>query len=209
MSGADDWAIAKLIHDHDPSTGVTVIRSAGPNKLTVTPAGQTRRIPLPLGGLLLHASTPPAVAAVATFPALDFATDADDVVFGCVRVPPDWDGVSDLAMKLFWTNEATDAVADTETVCWALDWRSKVAGELYDAGTVATDLVTYTQAGAGVDKDTHLSSIAIDHDDTNQPIAAGDLLGFMLYRDVSGDTYSGKARLLAAWIEYNSIEIVV
>jgi hypothetical protein len=81
-----------------------------------------------------------------------------------------------------------------------------VAGELHDAGTVANDVVTYTSQPRDR-QDTHLSTIAINYADSNQPIVAGDLLGLEFYRDVSADNYSGTAYALAIWIEYNSIEM--
>ena len=134
---------------------------------------------------------------------LAFDADAETVDWS-VRVPSDWDGASDITLRLHYHGESGDAVADTETIIWATTINSIAAGEAVDAGTEQTPGVTYTQSGAGTDKELIQSDITIDYDSGDQPLASGDLLHITLNRNVSGDTYSGGAVLLFAELIYNT-----
>lgn len=168
-------------------------------------ASRTRKIRLPLNSWVLDGSAPPTAGVAGVFPALGFATAADDIIRNSLEVPSDWDGASDLALKLRWTNTAATAIAQTETVAWRCDWRSKAAGELYDAGTAGTATTTYTEADdPGIDKEIIETSITIDYDDGDQPLTAGDDLALELRRDVSEDNYGADAHIIDAWIEYQS-----
>lgn len=124
-------------------------------------------------------------------------------------VPEDWDAASDITLKWAWCNESGTAIADTETVIWQFSLRSKVDGEAIDGGTAQTGSTTYTQSGAGTDKEMHVSDITLDYDNSNNPIAAGDVCCIRVNRDFTTDTYGSDAILLACWIQYNSTALIV
>lgn len=108
------------------------------------------------------------------------------------EVPSCWNGTSDLTLKIYWCPTSGDAPADTETVKWDAEWRSIDWGtEDVDNGTLATGTVTYTQVGAGDDKDSFEHEITIPYTGGNQPLASGDVISIQFDRDVSGDSYSG------------------
>jgi hypothetical protein len=169
-----------------------------------TVASRTRRVPLPLGGWTPHASTPPTASVVGLLQGLAFDADAE-ALYNALRVPSDWDGASDLALKVAWCNQPSTAIANGETVEWNGNWRSKAEAEAADAGTAGAAATTYTEAAdPGTDKEIHVTSLTIDYDDGDQPLAAGDLLSLELKRDMTTDTYASDAVLLDAWLEYTS-----
>jgi hypothetical protein len=110
------------------------------------------------------------------------------------EVPDEWDGASDIKVKVYWEAESGDAVAAGETVTWLLDYNSIAWGtEVYDNGTEASATVTYTQAGGGdADKQTYESEMTLPYNDADQPIAAGDLIVVRVERN-SSDSYTGEA----------------
>lgn len=210
-SGQPYLTIDKSTGDITPKTGADV---AVPGDLAVTGdisgtvAARTKRVHVPPQAWVDDASAGPTAGVVGLVPGKSFANDADDIARIALRVPSDWDGASDMGLKLRWANTAATAIANGETVCWALAWRSKADAELYDAGTAGAASVTYTEAeDPGTDKEIHVSTITIDHDDADQPLAAGDLLTLELRRDVSEDDYGAGAVLLDAWVEYQSTSI--
>ena len=73
-----------------------------------------------------------------------------------------------------------------------------------DAATVGSMTTTYTQSGAGTDKELIKTSLAVDYDDTNQPIVASSLLSILLDRDMTTDTYASDANLVAAALRYTT-----
>ncbi len=146
-------------------------------------------------------STPPTQDA--TRNGLAFDADAETVDWS-VRVPSDWDGASDITLRLHWHNEAGTALADTNTVIWKTTINSIAAGEAVDAGTEQTPSVTYTQSGAGTDKELHASDITIDYDSGDQPLAAGDMLHITLAIDFTTQTYAADVALLYAELVYNT-----
>jgi len=134
--------------------------------------------------------TAPSGATIGTARGLQFAADNESVNFQ-FEVPESWDGASDIRFRVYWVPESGDAIADTETVKWDLQYRSIDEGEAVDNGTAVTATTTYTQSGAGTDKEFIVSDIVIDFDNVNQPVEAGDIIVAQFDRDVSGDTYSG------------------
>lgn len=205
VKGAPYLTVAKSSGDVTLKSGADLTLTGN---ISAPVAARTRRVPLTLN---LDASNPPTAVAAGLSQGLSFAADADDIVNAAVRVPSDWDGASDLVLKLRWTNTAATAIALDETVTWSLAWRSKAATEVYDAGTAGAASVTYTETGdpTGTDKATLESSLVIDYDDEDQPLAAGDLLSLELRRDVSEDDYAAGAVLLLAWLEYQSTTLAV
>jgi hypothetical protein len=167
-----------------------------------TVPSRVRRIHLPIEEWTLG-STPPTAAAVGTYNGLSFDADAE-TLHRNFRVPDDWDGASNLSLKLRFVNEAGTAITDGQTVIWLTSLRSKADEEVADAGTAAAGSGTHTQSGAGTDKEFNLVTVAIDYDDSDQPVAAGDTVGLQLSRDFTNDTYAADATLVDAWVEYSS-----
>ena len=152
--------------------------------------------------------TAPQGTITGTFYGLAFDADAEVAYFE-VEVPEDWDGSSDMALKIYWHPEDGDAPADTETVKWDATYRSIDEGEAVDNGTAVDITGTYTQSGAGTDKELIETEITIDYDDTDQPLAVGDLIGFVFNRDVTTDTYSGDGIVLRWEVDYTSNSLPV
>jgi hypothetical protein len=175
--------------------------------ISATVASRTRKVRLPVGSWIPGA-TPPVAATVGTYRGYSFDADAE-ILNTSIEVPGDWTGAGDLTLKIPWMPESGAALADTETVKWVLTLRSKADTEVVDAGTAYTNSVTYTQSGAGTDKQQIISSITIDYDNTNQPIAAGDTLGIQLNRDFTTDTYASDGTVLDCWLEYPSTVLAV
>lgn len=137
-----------------------------------------------------------------------FDADAESICT-TVNIPEDWDGASDMVFKVMWTNEGGTAIGDGETVIWDVDFHvAKVDGSsTVVAGTDANATATYTQTGAGTDYQVQVTSITLDYDNANQPLAAGDILGLELRREFSTDTYGSDAYFYHAWIEYQSTNV--
>lgn len=144
--------------------------------------------------------TAPTVDVQDTFAGLGFDADAEAAYLD-IEVPDEWVGISDMTLEVVWMPESGDAIADTETVKWDISYRSIADGEAVDNGTVATATATYTQSGAGTDKELIKTEITLDYDGANQPLTIGDTLGIKFDRDVTGDTYSGKA-IVVRWELY-------
>lgn len=146
---------------------------------------------------------PTAPSVVKTGTAICFAFDADAEEAGIViEIPHEWIGTSDLEFNIEWHLQSGDVIAAGETVKWDVEWHSIAEGEPIDNGTVATGTVTYTQDGAGTDKQTINSSITIPYTGGNQPITAEDWFLLTFNRDVSADTYSGDAIICKTELEY-------
>ena len=163
-----------------------------------------RTIQLYPGALLPGATDPTQTTAIGTFTGWAFDNDNESKHFGPVIVPADWDGASDMTLDLYWVPESGAAIADTKTVKWDGTWRVKAAGGVVDAATVGSMTTTYTQSGAGTDKELIKTSLAVDYDDTNQPIVASSLLSILLDRDMTTDTYASDANLVAAALRYTT-----
>ena len=154
-------------------------------------------------GAVLGGATAPTELDVGDSRGLDFDADAEQVRFSR-RVPDDWDGVSDLFLDVIWSNDPGAALADTNTVIWDINFRSRATAETVGGGTVATGTATYTQSGAGTDGEQFETAITIDHDNVNQPLTAGDILHVTFDRDVTGDTYASGAIVLGWVLRYSS-----
>jgi len=139
--------------------------------------------------------TAPSLALCFGTTASGLAFDADaEKAFLQFEIPDAWNGASDMTLKIYWSNEAGSAIANTETVKFRIAYRSVVWGtENTGNGTAATADVTYTQSGAGADGDSHISTITIPYSDANQPLTAGDDLCIRFDRHFSADTYANDA----------------
>lgn len=157
---------------------------------------------------LVLGATPPTLATQGTFLGLAFDADAEAAAL-LVRVPDDWDGESDLTLTLYWVNEEGTAIAETETVIWLASLRSRAVGELTTDDDAVALTATYTETGdpTGTDLEIHATALTIDHDDEDQPLAAGDLLSILLSRDKTNDTYAADAILLGLALTYQSVGV--
>lgn len=166
----------------------------------------TREAVIQAGSATLGA-TPPVETTVGTSRALCFDADAEEVYF-TFEVPSDWDGLGDMNLILEWFPESGAAIADGETVIWESDYRSLAAAEIIDNGSLVTATTTYTQSGAGTDKETIATSLVLDFDSANQPLTAGDHAVFQLNRDFTTDTYASDVCLFQMLIAYEAIGLV-
>ncbi len=188
------------------ATGVT---SYGFGTITPTVAARTKRIPIEVGSLILTGTAPPTIANCGVGACLVYATDADDITYLSFFVPTDWDGASDILLIVRWAATSGDPLALSETVTWQIDWRSPALGAEFNAGTAVSLSVTYTETdNPDSERETKETTLTLDFDGANQPIAHGDMIGVTLRRDVDTDNYSGGVNLLALRAHYTSTSLV-
>jgi hypothetical protein len=155
--------------------------------------------------------TAPTPATIGTvFRVLGFDATAE-TTFLQWEVPDDWVEDTDVTLKIYWTNEAGDAVANTETVIFDISYSiiPTNTGTAYDANGASTGTVTYTQSGAGVDKESHVSTITIAHGDASNPIEYDYVMSIVFNRDTAlagggNDTYSGDVNIFRWEIAYSA-----
>ena len=148
--------------------------------------------------------TAPTATTDDTFRGLLFNADAE-LAFIEFEVPDDWNGTSDLTLKIYGFPDTGDAVADSEKIEFDAVYRSIAEGEPHDNGTAVTITPNYTQSGGGTDEALIELEGTIDYDNENQTIAKGDVVGFKINRDVSGDdTYSGDFNVIKFEIKYTA-----
>lgn len=207
---ADDTFRAVTLGDYDSSAGTVQWKtfqgasaSAATKQLevdmmSVRPTVRSKAVVLDdirLGG------TPPTQDATRNGWAFD--ADAESITLSR-RVPEDWDGASDIVLRLWWHPESGTAITNGQTVIWKTTINSLASGEAVDNGTEATPSATYTEAGdPGTDKELNSTDITIDYDDAGQPVAKGDTLHIALTRDFTNDTYAADAVLVRAELVYN------
>ncbi len=185
---------------HDGRLWASIIKTA-----TLQFDGHNHDITVP-AGFAITGPTAPDFDTHGTFSTLGFDADAESAGFE-FEVRGDWDTTSDMYLRVYWFGDSGDAVADTETVKWDAEYRCVATGEAYDNGSSVTATATYTQSGAGTDKETFVTSITLDYDHADQPMADDDVCGFNFTRDVSGDSYSGEAHVIQWEIRYTSISM--
>jgi hypothetical protein len=189
--------------------------NAGPETLDGTctlPAGDavvtgawTRYLMVTAGSAGLGPTAPSWLAAGTTSGGLGFNADAEQAII-VQEIPNDWNGASDILLKVYWTNEPGDAVQDTETVEWNYIFRSIVYGtETISNGTAVALAETYTCATTDADGETYETTLTLDYDGANQPLTAGDVITGLFSRDVTTDTYSGEAIVVQWEIQYTSV----
>lgn len=185
--------------------GVKVIEAAADGS-AIAVAREARAFIPPAA--MLDGSTPPTAAFVGT--AAGKAFDADDeqthVTFA---IPETWDGASPIHLDVLWTNEASDEIAEDETVIWGLSYRALKSGDVVDQGSAAELDETYTEEGypAGVDGEVHRTRFTLDPADADQPLTAGAIVVATLSRDKTGDTYEGAAIVLGAELVVSKLGI--
>ena len=229
LPGAVMWAEATAAYDatNNPTDlhwCTSVSSDCGPNgddspdltltkdgNLTIVNAGDTgfvvggyqRRFQIEPGSALTGSTAPTAVT-IGTARGLAFDADAEEAFF-IFDVPSDWDGSSDMLLDVDWSPESGAAIGDGLTVIWSTQYRSVAVGDAVDNGTFVTATQTYTQSGAGTDKELIQTAIVLDFDDVNQPISIGDHLFFQFDRDMTGDTYASDGIVMELEVEYTSI----
>jgi len=194
----------------DIAGGVTAIDSCeSAGNITTTMSGTlvfdgyTRHIELQVGTAMVG-STAPTKTIVGTYAGRGFDADAEEMHVS-FEAPSDWNGTSDMTMRVAWSNASGTAVADGETVIWLAELRADAVGDDIDAGSVYSTSGTHTQSGGGTDGEMYSTDITIDFDNANQPIAAGDVVGVKFSRDVTNDTYGAVHATVLLWeIEYTS-----
>ena len=174
-------------------------------KLLTNEGGYTRTVKIPATAARVGA-TAPTETSIENTRGLGFDADGE-LAFIATPIPQDWDGASDLTFKTSFCGTSGDAIADTETVKFDISYNSVAEGEAVDNGTEKTATATYTQSGAGTDKEMIIVNITIDYDDGDQPITAGDALFIKFNRDVTTDTYSGAAIVQAWALQYTSDDV--
>jgi hypothetical protein len=163
---------------------------------------RTKNIPLASAGNLTLGSTPPTVNA--TVGGLAFDADAETAYLQ-FKVPADWDGASDITLNLVWHPEAGTALALNETVIWETDYRCIASGQAVDNGSAVQLDTTYTESSdPGTDKVEIRTSITLDYDHADQPLAAGDTVYLALSRDMTTDTYAADAVFQRFELQYQT-----
>lgn len=173
----------------------------------VTVGAYTRSIDISSGQANVGAVAPTATT-IATFRGLGFDADAE-IAFLDIEVPEDWDGASDMTLKIYYMTTDGDAVQNGETIKLDVDYRSIAEGEAVDNGTVVSITDTYTASGNQTDKELFEQTITIDYDNGNQPLTAGDVVSFLFNRDVTTDTYTGAVIVIRWEVDYTSIGLPV
>ncbi len=125
---------------------------------------------------------------------LDFDTAADEYAEWMIAMPSDWDG-STVTATPYWT---CTGGGSAQTVCWAVQGRSLGNDDAIDQawGTPQTSTDTWIADG-----DVHIGPATSAITLAGTP-AAGELVAFRVYRDVSADNLGVDARLLAVRIVF-------
>ena len=167
-------------------------------------ANYTKDISIPVGHAALG-PTAPDNELCGTYACLGFDADAETIGL-TYEVPSDYVSGIDMFLRIYWTNQAGDAIQNGETVEWEGTYRIRDwDNEIYDGSNATAMQVVYTEAGTpGTDKDTHISSITLADDDGDNPIVAGQMIGIILNRDVTNDTYTGEPRITLFELRYTS-----
>lgn len=128
----------------------------------------------------------PTEAFVGVVPVLSFDAASDDIVHYSIIVPFRIGAGTTMGFEVDWTYTGEQ---DNGTVCWAVEFISLEAGEAVDGGTT-----TISKVSAG----THTSGqlVRTSFVSTLTGLAAHDVVGVKLYRDVSADTLAADAELI-------------
>ncbi len=181
--------------------GIRVTESGG-NATVTFPDGYTRHHDIGAGAATTG-PTAPTLTTIGTMIGLAFDADAELAGLN-VEVPEDWIGTSDMTLTVHWVPEAGAAMTNGQTVIWDARYHSVTVGEAIDAGTLVTASATYTQSGAGTDKEDIATDITIDYDHADQPLTSGDTLTILFDRDMTGDSYGSDAVVIMWELEYTA-----
>lgn len=137
-------------------------------------------------------------------PALNIAAETLYLVW---EIPSDWAG-DDVKVKLYWTNQTTDALLLNETVKLDFNYGAFAGSSEQVDGASTESTTTYTEtANPGNDGDSHETELTLTYNDGTNPLAAMDIISGALNRDVATDTYSGYVIVYATEFCYNSTGI--
>jgi len=125
---------------------------------------------------------------------MDFDAASDEFCFWNVVMPDNWDA-STVTAKFYWTNAGGGA---TETVSWDIAARAFADDAAIDQAFGTAVNVDDTWIAQG---DVHISAESGAITVGGSP-AGGQYVVFRVMRDVSDDTLTGDARLLAVRIKY-------
>lgn len=126
---------------------------------------------------------------------LDFDTGSDEFAQWTVPMPHNWNGGT-VTGKFFWTYGAGGSAS--ETVEWDLQGRAYANDDALDQAWGAVQTAVDTAIAQG---DVHISPTTAAITLAGSP-AAGQLVQFRAYRDVSGDTLACDARLIGILVTY-------
>jgi hypothetical protein len=175
-----------------------------PTRASITIGAYTQNIVL-RAGMATLGPTAPTLVSVETFHGLSFDADAETCGFN-VEIPDDWHGTSDLTFAIYWTPEAGDSLDNGQTVEWNLDYRSIDWGsQALNTGNTVRLSPTHTQSGAGHPYDTYVTTQTLAYNSADQPLTAGDVIGFDFKRDKTNDTYDGDAIMIMCELRYTSV----
>jgi len=134
----------------------------------------------------------PSDSDIGIFHTIAFDAVSDDEVHHTLLIPFRMEAGTSISVGVDW---AYTGGADAGTVCWALEYKSIMAGEALAGGTT-----TIAETSAG----THTSGQLVRTTFTDQitGCAAHDVIGLHLYRDVSEDTLGTDAELVSLHLEF-------
>lgn len=129
-------------------------------------------------------------------PTKDFDDTTDEYVQWAIPMPSTWDG-STITATFYWSATAGTASA-AETVTWAIQGVGFANDDALDTAFGTAQTVSDTWIA---DEDLHVSSATSACTIAGSP-AAGELVVFRVYRDVSADDMVGDAQLISVNITY-------
>tara|TARA_R110000751_G_scaffold110047_1_gene207460 strand:- start:5470 stop:7467 length:1998 start_codon:yes stop_codon:yes gene_type:complete len=187
-----------------PNTAASWRTLTGSLAATDTPVGQ-HTIWVPAGAMEVAASTAPATSNVveigtSLFAArtMDFGAANDEFAYFGILMPKSWNA-GNLVCQFIWSTTSTN----TGNCIWSLTPTSLGNSDLLTTGFSAQD--TVTDAGLGTADDIHISP-ELTISTFAGTATKEDYLTFEVSRDaaVSGDTFSGIARLHGIRIHYTT-----
>jgi len=126
---------------------------------------------------------------------LAFPDGADSKAFYNMVLPQNWDALT-IKVKVYWTTElpsATTETAELEIAAVSYGDSDPLGGTAFPTGVASTD--TWL-----ANDDMHIMAQSAAVTITNA--AVGEYIGFVLTRDISGDTLQGDIQFLGATLEY-------
>ena len=141
LAGSDSDVDFDVVAD-----GVIIENSTTTGVATLRVPTFTQHVSINAGAASLGPNAPTATT-LGTWRTLQFDNDNEEV-FAEFEIGEDWDGVSDMTLKLYLFPHATDQIQVGEIVEFDATYRSIEEGEAYDNGTAVVINPTYTQAGS-------------------------------------------------------------
>jgi hypothetical protein len=154
-------------------------------------------------GQMVLASTPPTLDTKVGGLAFDADNEKGSFSF---RVPDDWNGSSDMYLRLKWTSEHGTPILNGQTVIWETDYYCAASEAAIDAAGAASVDTTYTEAEAiaGADEELIHTDTLIDYNHADQPLVKGQHVYMTISRDKSTDTYANDAVLVGMELVYTA-----